>query len=124
MDQGQSQFFASLFIVYAYVYVYIYITISCLLVPIIIDRRKSISIGKHVRYDEIVDTGNHSSVALLYSIDSISRSTINIRLIPKSPTKKSNEEPCRFTRELEERLQKSLFHFFASEMKDFNHFLS
>ena len=100
-------------------------TISFLLVPIIIDRRKSISIGKHVRYDVIVDTGNYSPPSFDHWIDSISRSTISIRLTPKSPTKKSNEEPCRFTRELEERLQKSSCHFFFDSVrKDSNRFLS
>ncbi len=42
-------------------------------------------------------------------LDSNSRSPINTRLILKSPTKKSNDEPCRFTRELEQRLQNGLF---------------
>ncbi|CAF1669489.1 unnamed protein product, partial [Adineta ricciae] len=38
-------------------------------------------------------------------VDSNSRSPVHTRLPSKSPLKKSNEETCRFTRELEQRLQ-------------------
>jgi hypothetical protein len=52
-------------------------------------------------------------IFFLLFLDSNSRSPlVYTSLLPKSPTKKSNEEPCRFTRELEQRLQNGLFIFF------------
>ena len=51
---------------------------------------------------------NHFHLSL-DALDSNSRSPISTHSTPKSPLKKSNGESCRFTRELEQRLQNGLF---------------
>ncbi len=75
-------------------------------------------------------TGKNSSFLFFFSkslnhlhfLDSNSRSPSNTHLTSKSPMKKSNEEPCRFTRELEQRLQNGLFNFLIIETIDFYQF--